>query len=145
MFSTLFLFGANIEISATKFEAYEKDGFSKFEGNVHIQKESDSIKSDILHVYFTKKKKATKYLASGNVLFSIIHENFNYNGSANKMIYLPKDKEYQLIGNAKIEEKKTNKKIIGETIIFNETTGNIKVLGNENNKPVKFIFEIEDK
>lgn len=138
-----FSFAQNVEISASSFESYENEKYSKFSGNVIVTKANDIIKSDQLLVYFDSNKEPTKYEAVGNVTFRVSNKTTVYNGSAKQLIYFPNTKEYNLIDNAIVEEANSDKKVYGNKISFNEKTGDIKVLSNDK-APVKFIFKVKE-
>jgi lipopolysaccharide export system protein LptA len=144
--SISFLFSAskNVEITATKFESYENKLFSKFEGNVVVTKGKDSIKADKLYVYFDKKKNPNRYEAIGNVNFTVYSNTNHYNGKSNKLIYYPNKKEFHLMEKAYVEDGKSDKKVYGDKILFNEKSGDIKVLSSSKNAPVKFIFKVNE-
>jgi lipopolysaccharide export system protein LptA len=136
---------SSIEVTANRVELIQKDSISKFTGNVKIKKDKDTIKADKIDVYLDKNRKPVKYHAIGNINIEIFNQKLHYKASSEELIFIPSQKKYQLIKNAKIEEITTNKKVIGEKVLFDNVTGDIKVLSDQKSGPVKFIFEIEDK
>ena len=58
------------------------------------------------------------------------------------MIYLPNTQEYQISGNAFVEEPAKNNKVKGDKIIIRYEDGYINVLGNDNS-PARLIFKLE--
>ena len=67
-----------------------------------------------------------------------------YFGSAETMIYDPIKNQYTLLKKAFLHEKITDKKVYGDRIWVDQTTGRYEV-DSDGNKPVKFIFEVEEK
>ncbi len=137
------LFAKEVKITAQKFEADEKKMVSIFSGNVHLQRDLDEINASILTITFDKEGKPISYEASGDLHFAISADDQFFIGSADYMIYKPKDKEYKIVGNAFIHEINTNKKLYGEKIIIDRKSGKSKILGTST-KPVKFIFSIQE-
>ena len=139
-------------IDAEQFEAFDNKGLSIFTGNVKMVRYKDKLNSDKLEVFMTPSKKGVKkqkravnkYIATGNVSFEIFTNDKHYTGKGEKVIYKPKELEYEIIGKGTIKELNDDKTLIGEKIILNQTTGEAKVSGGKN-KPVRFIMEIESK
>ncbi|PPK62979.1 LptA/OstA family protein [Malaciobacter marinus] len=136
-------------IDAKKFEANDAKGISVFTGNVKLKKEKDRLNSDRLDVYMsakssTKKRTPLKYVATGKVTFEIISQDKHYEGKGDKVIYYPSKQQYEIYGNGFIKEKIEDRKIYGNIIYINQVTGEAKVSGTDN-KPVRFIINIEDK
>lgn len=140
----IFLFAENIEITSKNFEADEKKLISIFTGSVHIKKGKDKINSQKLIIYFDKNKKPIKYEAINSVTFKItLDNNKTYEGKAQKIIYIPKKLRYIFQKDVYILQKPDMRKIYGEKVIVDRRTGQANVQGNEN-KPVKFIFKIDE-
>lgn len=148
--SALFLFSANSEkliIDAKNFEANDKKGISSFKGNVKIQMNKDRLSANQVDIYFISQKGKntkipSKYIASGNVKFTIITNKKHYEGKGNKIIYSPIKQEYTVIGNGFLQEKNDDRKIYGEKIYVNQLSGEAKVSGSDN-KPVRFIINLK--
>lgn len=144
------LFAAQSEkliVDAQNFEANDKSGISTFTGNVKIQMNKDRLSANKVQIYFSTKKSSgakipSKYIATGNVNFTIVTAAKHYVGKGNKIIYSPLKEEYTVIGNGFLEEKRDNRKIYGEKIYVNQLTGEAKVSGSDN-KPVRFIINVE--
>jgi len=134
----------NVEITSKSFMADELKHISKFIGNVKVVKGYDTITSKTLIVNFDKNRKPVKYTAIGNAKFKLILNNKHYAGKADKIIYLPFKKTYNFIGNVFLQEIDSGKKIYGDNVTIDQENGKYSVLSN-GNKPVKFIFKIEDK
>ena len=127
------------EITAKKFDVNDKEGITKFIGNVKVVQGEDRIYEDLINVFTDKKRHPIKYEAIGSVRFKIKTDTSLYTGKSKKLYYYPLKKEYQLIGDARVNENDDSKVLIGEKIIINKTTGKAKVFGDR--KPVKFIFD----
>ncbi len=138
------MFAENVEITSKHFEADEAKLISKFSGNVKVTKGYDTINSDNLVIYFDKNRKPTKYIATGKARFRLILNKKHYAGKANKIIYNPLKKYYRFIGNAFLQDIDTDKKIYGDDITIDQLNGKYDVK-SDGNKPVKFIFKVEDK
>jgi lipopolysaccharide export system protein LptA len=138
-----FLVAEKVEVSADSFEADENRGVSKFIGNVKIKKADDFISSNELIIEFDKKNKPEKYIASKNIKFKISTNKQKFEGKANRLIYQPSSQKYELLGDVKITEKTMNRKLFGDKIIIDRVSGKSKILGTKN-KPVKFIFTVEE-
>lgn len=91
----------------------------------------------------SEKRVPLKYIAIGNVSFDIISKDKEYEGKGNKVIYYPNKEEYEIIGNGYIKEKVEDRKIYGDKIFINQTTGEAKVSGTED-KPVRFIINLDN-
>ncbi len=137
-------FGSQVEISADKFDAAEASRQAKFSGNVLVTRKKDRLKADRLIVNFDKKRKPTKYEASGHASINMFLKGKEYFGKGGRLIYEPKINRYTIQGNAVFIDKTTDKKIQGEIIRVNQSSGKYEVLGKKN-KPVKFIFKIDDE
>lgn len=143
------LFSAQSEkliVDAKNFEADDKKGISTFTGNVKIQMDKDKLSADKVEIFFSTKpgkaKTPSKYVATGNVNFTIVTKNKHYTGKGNKIIYSPLKEEYTVIGNGFLHEKRDDRKIFGEKIYVNQLSGEAKVSGSDN-KPVRFIINVE--
>lgn len=134
----------NVEITSKHFEADETKLISKFTGDVKVIKGYDTITSDKLVINFDKNKNPLKYTATGKAKFKLILNKKHYAGHANKIIYNPLKKYYRFIGNAFLQDIDTHKKIYGDDITIDQLNGKYNV-ESSGNKPVKFIFKVEDK
>lgn len=136
-------FCEKVEVNADNFSANEIKGIGEFLGNVVITKGKDVLKSDKLVINFDNKKKPTKYEASGNASITVFMDGKHYFGQGNSLIYDPIKSIYTIQGNAFLEEKTTHKKVYGKKIVVNQKNGKYEV-SSDKNKPVKFIFQIND-
>ncbi len=150
LLSTLAFANASSEkliIDAKNFEIDDNKGISIFTGNVKLKMAKDRLNSDKLEVFMTPNAKGKnleplKYIATGNVSFTIFSNGKHYNGKGNKVIYDPKKLEYTVIGKGYLNEVTEDRKLYGEKIFINQETGNAKVSGTDN-KPVRFILNID--
>ncbi len=132
-----------IEIKADSFKSDELKGISIFKGDVVITKGADFIKAEVLTIYFNSKREPIKYEAKGKVSFKLSTEAKSYSGNSKEIYYTPKEKEYILLGDAFIQEIGIERKIYGEKIMLNESSGMAEVIGDRA-KPVKIIFRVDD-
>lgn len=139
-----FIFAEQIEISANSFYANEKSGQNVLSGNVRVKKDKDKLSSDKLDVLVDKNRQPIKYVATGNAQFEVVLNEKLYKGSADKLSYDAQKDIYEMSGNAYIEEPTSNKKIYGDLIIVDKRQNIYRVQSKEN-KPARFIFELETK
>ncbi len=137
-------FAQEVQVKADKFMADESKGVGKFIGNVIITKSRDILKSDKLIIHFNKKRKPTEYKAEGNASIKVYIDGKEYFGSGKKLIYNPIKNIYTIDGNAFFHERVTDKKVYGDKIVVNQKNGKYEV-SSKKDKPVKFIFQVEDK
>lgn len=138
------LFAEQVEVTADDFYADEKKLVSEFSGNVKIQKGKDVLTANKVLIYFDTKRNPLKYVATGDAKFKVFIQNKNYNGSGNELIYEPTPNLYTINGNGFLHEEETDKKVYGEKITVNQNSGVYNV-NSGNKKPVKFIFQVEEK
>lgn len=134
-----------VEVSADSFYADEKVGLGELVGNVTIKKgKSDTLSANRVKIYFDKNRKPQKYEAVNEAKFSILLDGKKYNGSGDLLTYEPKGQIYTLKGSAFLHEIDSDKKIFGDEIIVDQLKGiyNVK---SKDKKPVKFIFQVEDR
>lgn len=134
-----------VEVKADNIFINEKLLFSELTGNVSVKKgNTDSLTSKKLNIYFDKNKQPLKYVAQGNAKFKGLLDGKHYEGKAQKIIYEPQNSKYTLIGDAFIREIDTDKRVYGNKINVDEVKGTYEVEG-DNKKPVRLIFDIEEK
>lgn len=137
-------------IDSNNFESDDSKGVAVFTGNVKMLRAKDRLNADKVTVYLknvtkqNKKKEATKYVATGNVSFEVVTQLKHYEGKGDKVIYLPKKQQYEIIGNGYLKDLTEDKTLMGENIFINQTTGNATVKGSKD-KPVRFILNIQNK
>ncbi|RXK14131.1 organic solvent tolerance protein OstA [Halarcobacter mediterraneus] len=150
LISTFLFANANTEkliIDAKNFETDDSKGVSIFTGNVKLKMAKDKLNSDKLEVFMKPKSQGKnveplKYIATGNVSFTIFSNGKHYEGKGSKVIYDPKKLEYTVIGKGYLNEVTESRELYGEKIFINQQTGSAKVSGTDN-KPVRFILNIE--
>jgi lipopolysaccharide export system protein LptA len=140
----LFSKTTQISITSDSFEANENKHQTIFNGNVSISKLSDTINSQKAVVRFDKNNKPIEYKVFKDVSFSISLKDSVLTGSCDELIYVPKSKVYKLNGHVNIVQSPTNRKIQATKVIIDTKINKINIIGQKN-KPVKFIFEVEDK
>jgi len=141
---TIFLYAKEVEIEADHFYANDITKVAYFEGNAKIKEGSNYFYASKIVVYFNNKKKATKYEASGNVKFDITEKGIHYVGHAQKITYEPNSSKYYFYGDVLLKDLTNNRKIEAQKISLDLKTGLADIKGGKK-KPVKFIFEIEDR
>ena len=145
LFPLLLSASTQIEIESLHFTSDESQGVTRFTGNVVIRRGEDVMRADTINVHADNEKNIDRFEAEGNTSFTIhLDANKTFQGSADRFIYLPKKKEYLLLGNAVVQDMNNTRKIIGEEIIINEESKTAHVSGREK-KPVKLIFTIEEE
>lgn len=141
---SVFLMAEKIEITSESMNAYEVKKEVKFVGNVMVKQAQNWLHGDEVVVYFDENNETKMYEASGNVTFEFKNEKNYYKGNAKKVTYYPQKSYYVLEGGAKIDDLLNKRHVNGEMITLDMVTGNANVRG-EKKKPVKFIFEMEEK
>jgi len=133
-----------VEVVADKFYADEIKQITEFKGNVTVTKGKDKLVANKVVITFDKQRQPLKYTATGDVSIDMIMNDKVYFGKAQTMIYDPIKDQYTLTKDAFLHEKVTNKKVYGDKIFVNQTTGRYEV-ESDGKKPVKFIFKVEEK
>jgi lipopolysaccharide export system protein LptA len=101
--------------------------------------------ADKMVVFVGENKQIKRFEASGNTSFKMkMEDNTSFEGESDEFVYTPGTGELILTGNAKIKDITNAREINGERVILYEKQKVAKVMGEEK-KPVKLIFEIEDK
>ena len=138
------LFAEKVEITSTSMEAEETKKEVHFIGEAKIHKGKDWLHADRVIVYFNENNDTEMYEAIGTVTFEFKNEEHHFKGSADKVKYHIVKSLYELKGNAVIDDLANKSHVDGDMIMLDMNTGNVKVEGDKK-KPVKFIFEMEDK
>jgi len=140
------VFAEELKIKANSFTSDQNTGISVFTGDVHIQKKNDKLNASKVTIYIDKNRKPTKFIALGNVSFSITtKEGSVYDGVAGKVIYYPKKKEYYFYNNVHLKQLNDKKEIMGDEVVLKTTDGKAYAKGFKK-EPVIMIFDIgEDK
>jgi len=137
-------YAQSVDISSTQMEANQSSKTISFLGNAKVVQDDSWIFADKIIVYFDENNQTKSYNAIGNVKFELIKDNSHYKGYAKELIYKPLKQQYTIKGNANINDVVNKRVIKGDSITLDMTTGNAKVKGSSK-KPVKFIFEMENK
>ena len=140
----LSLNAASVEVTADKFFADEVKKISIFTGNVNVKKGNDLLVADKVVIEFNKNKEPIRYTASGNASVKMKINGKRYFGKGEILIYEPQKLKYTIRKNAFLEELDTNKKVYGDNIFVDQANGHYEV-DSKKDKPVKFIFQIQDK
>lgn len=138
------LFAEKVEITSTSMMAEEEKKEVHFIGDAKVYKGDDWLHADRVIVYFGENNDTEMYEAKGSVTFEFKKDDKHYKGSADRVKYHIVKSLYVLIGNAVIDDLVTKSHVDGDKIRLDMTTGNVNVEGDKK-KPVKFIFEMEDK
>ena len=138
------LFAEKVEITSTSMEAEEEKKEVHFIGDAKVYKGKDWLHAERVIVFFDENNDTERYEARGNVTFEFQKEDQHYKGSADMVKYHIFKSLYVVIGNAVIDDLINKSHVDGDKIKLDMTTGNVQVEGDKK-KPVKFIFEMEDK
>lgn len=139
------LIADEIIIDAQELIANEKSKVTQLRGNVQITRTNDKLNCDEAYIFLDKNNKPDKMQALGNVKFWLtLENNRKIQGKANELIYFPNLQEYQIIGNAFIEEPAKKNEVKGEKIIIRYKEGYINIVG-DNKAPARLIFKLDKK
>jgi lipopolysaccharide transport protein LptA len=142
------LFGVDeneVRIEANIFEANEKERLSIFSGDVKIHKGNDELNSSTVKIYFDSANQPERYEFLENVSFKIhIRENSTYLGKADKVYLFPTVEKYIFSESVEILELETGRKIEGNKVSLDGTSGSARIIGDDK-KPVVMSFKIEKK
>ena len=145
LFLTSLLIAEDLKVKANSFKADENTGVSTFSGDVNIIKKNDELNASKVTIYVDKENQPTKFVALGNVSFSIeTKQGSIYKGKAEKVIYLPNEKEYRFFKNVHLIQIGEKKEIIGDEVVLKTTEGKAYAKGVES-EPVIMIFSIPDE
>jgi len=141
----LALFAQELKIKAKQFNADQKNGISIFEGDVNIIKGADELNASVVTIYTDKEQNPTKFVAEGNASFHIVTEDgASYVGKAQKVIYLPVQKEYHFFTDVYLRQLNEKKEIIGSEVILKTIEGKAYAKGADK-APVIMIFDLPEK
>jgi len=145
IFLNYMAFAEELKIKANSFSADEHKGVSIFSGNVMVQKLNDELNASKVTIYTDKKNQPTKFIAVGDVQFKLkTKKGAKYEGEANKVIYIPRAKEYRFYGNVHLRQVDEKKEIIGDEVILEVENGKAFAKGVKT-EPVIMIFDIADE
>ena len=143
--ATLSLFAEELQVKAKLFNSDQKTGISVFEGNVNIIKGSDELNASKVTIYTDAQQQPTKFIADGNASFRIKTEDGSlYRGKAQKVVYLPVEKEYHFFEDVYLKQVNEKKEIIGSEVILKTIEGKAYAKG-EDEAPVIMIFNMPEK
>jgi lipopolysaccharide export system protein LptA len=141
---TSLLYAQELKIKADAFNADEKKGVTKFEGHVNIVRSHDEINASKVIIYTNKKHKPTKFEAEGDVSFCITTKDKSiYTGKAQKVIYVPKTKEYYFYKDVYLRQLNEKKEIIGDEVVLKTVEGKAYAKGKKSG-PIIMIFDIPE-
>ncbi len=134
-----------LKVKANSFTSDQNTGVSVFSGNVNIIKANDELNASKVTIYVDKEKKPIKFVAIGDVSFSITSKNGSvYKGVAGKAIYLPSKKEYYFYENVHLQQLNDKKEILGDEVVLKTTDGKAYAKGLKK-EPVIMIFNIDEE
>lgn len=148
VFLTIFLaatlFSQELKVKAKLFNADQKKGLSVFEGDVNIIRGSDELNASKVTIHTNANQEPTKFVAEGDASFSIqTLEGALYNGKAQKVVYLPQEKEYHFFKEVHLKQINDKKEIIGEEVVLKTIEGKAYAKGAEK-EPVIMIFNMPE-
>ncbi|MCK9453569.1 MAG: lipopolysaccharide transport periplasmic protein LptA [Sulfurimonas sp.] len=142
IFLTGSLFSQELKIKANTFHSDQKTGISVFEGSVNIIRGNDELNASKVTVYTDEKQEPTKFIAQGDASFNIkTIEGALYKGKAQKVVYLPNEKEYHFFQEVHLKQINEKKEIIGEEVILKTIEGKAYAKGAQK-EPVIMIFNM---
>jgi len=141
---SLMLHADRVEITSTLMKAENLKKEVHFIGDAKIQKGEDKLHADTVIVYFDDQNRTHMYEAIGKVTFTLHNKNNKYIGKANKVTYYPLTLVYVLEGKAIIDDVENKRHVNGDKIYLDMKTNDVRVSGSKK-KPVKFIFDVEEK
>ena len=134
-----------LKVKANSFTSDQNSGVSVFTGDVNILKGADELNASKVTIFVNKEKKPTKFVADGNVSFSIISkEGAIYKGVAGRAIYLSNKKEYYFYDNVHLQQLNDKKEILGDEVVLKTTDGKAYAKGMKK-EPVIMIFNIDEE
>lgn len=136
------LFSQELKIKAKTFNADQKAGVSVFEGSVNIIKGNDELNASKVTIHTNEKQEPTKFLAEGDASFYIqTLDGAVYRGKAQKVVYLPQEKEYHFFKEVHLRQINDKKEIMGDEVILKTIEGKAYAKGAEK-EPVIMIFNM---
>ncbi len=139
------VFAEELKIKANTFSADEQKGLSVFSGHVRVKKGNDELNASEVTIYTDTKNQPTKFVAVGDVSFKIeTKKGAKYEGKANRVVYVPKEKEYRFYENVHLKQVNEKKEIIGDEVTLALESGKAFAKGVKK-EPVIMIFDIQDE
>ena len=140
----LMIMAEKVEITSDTMQAFEHKKMVNFIGNVTIKQAKSWIHGNKVIVLFNENNETKQYDAIGKVTFEFRENNHFYKGAAHQVTYHPLRSVYILKGNAVVDDMINKRHISGDFITLDLVTGLADVQGAKK-KPVKFVFEPEEK
>ena len=147
LFLTSALMGEELRVKANEFNTDEKACVTLFTGAVNVIKGSDEINASKITIFTNEKREPTKFIANGDVSFYIKTETekvATYKGVAQKVIYLPLEKEYHFFKDVYLEQIDDKKIIIGDEVVLKTLEGKAYAKGAKK-EPVIMIFNMPEE
>ena len=142
---SLNLFSQELKVKANVFSSDEKTGISVFKGDVRITKGSDKLNAQQVVIHTDKNHEPTRFVATGDASFTIkTVDGSLYTGKAQKVIYLPLNKEYHFYKDVHLRQINEKKEIIGEEVMLKTIEGKAYAKGAEK-EPVIMIFKLPEE
>ena len=143
--SGLLVASERVEILSDRFEADEVKRMTTFWGHVRMKKGRDELNASKVVVHFDAERRPTRYEASGGAKFRLYMKKGEqlYTGRADRLIYEPAKGRYELVGGVVLNEPNLSRTLKGERVTVDRVSGKASVEG-EGDKPVKFIFKVDD-
>jgi len=143
------LYAEKVEVTSDSMKAEDMKKEVHFIGNVKIKQVDSWLHGDKVIVYFDENNETKMYEAQAigkekTVTFEVKEKKGFYKGSALNVKYYPATSKYVLTGKAVIDDLLNKRHVDGDVITLDMTTGNATVKGSRK-KPVKFIFDMEEK
>jgi lipopolysaccharide export system protein LptA len=139
------LYAEHVEVTSKEMKAYDAKKEVHFIGDANVTQAKNWLHGDRIVVYLTKDNKADKYVATGNVTFSMDQPSGFYVGRADRVTYDPQTSVYVLTGKAVVDDLRNKRHLKGEKITLNTKSGRADVKSGKTKrgrkKPVKFTFE----
>jgi len=135
----------DVDIRSNSFSADKKNNIMHFAGQVSMVKGLDTLVCDDLTVFLKDENNETiayKYIAVGNVTFTVKKPETLIIGSGDKVIYEVEKQKYTIIGNGYLEDTANHRIIKGDKIYVDQLSGKTKIEGKQN-KPVEFKFKMK--
>lgn len=138
-------YGEELKVISDNFKADQAKGTATFTGNVKMTKGHDELNASKVTIYTDKEKKPFKYIAEGDVSFTIVTElKETYRGKAQSVVYLPNESEYQFYKNVDLLRVDDYRRVKGDKVIVNTAHGQASA-ESAKDEPVMMIFTIEEK
>jgi len=133
-----------LKIKSDTFTSDQNKGISIFSGHVKMVKSSDELNASKVTIFTNKKNKPQKFIATGDVSFILAtKEGTQYKGVAQKVVYIPKIKEYRFYNAVHLKQIGEKKEIFGDEVIFKTIEGKAYAKGMKK-EPVIMIFDIAE-